>query len=151
MGAQADGNFAGVDFGQAFTFGKNSVFITAEMSTVVTGAAVIDNVFFLGGFLRLSGLEPAQLIAERGGLARVMYYRELSAFDLGSLTQRMYVGFSLETGNVYDRGDPVTVKSLLLAGSVFVGADTFLGPAYFGYGRAQDGQDSIYLIIGQRF
>jgi len=63
----------------------------------------------------------------------------------------MYVGISLETGNVYDRGDPVTVKSLLVAGSVFVGADTFLGPAYFGYGRAQDGQDSIYLIIGQRF
>jgi NTE family protein len=151
MGAQADGNYAGIDFGQSFTFGKNTMFFTAEMSTVVSGAAVIDNVFFLGGFLRLSGLEPNQLIAERGGLARVMYYRELSAFDLGSLTQRMYVGISLETGNVYDRGDPVTVKSLIVAGSVFVGADTFLGPAYFGYGRAQDGQDSIYLIIGQRF
>jgi NTE family protein len=81
----------------------------------------------------------------------MMYYRELSKFSLGSLTQRMYAGFSAETGNVYVAGDPVTVKSLRLAGSIFVGADTILGPAYLGYGYEQSGQQAAYLIIGQRF
>ena len=80
-----------------------------------------------------------------------MYYRELTTFNLGSMTQRMYVGFSAETGNTYNAGDPVTWPSLRLAGSVFVGADTVLGPAYLGYGYENSGQQSVYIVIGRRF
>jgi NTE family protein len=151
MGAQADGDFAHVEAGQVVELGRNIVSVSAEFSSIFDGAVNIDTVYRLGGFLRLSGLQPFQLIGTRGGLARMMYYRELSKFSLGSLTQRMYAGFSAETGNVYVAGDPVTVKSLRLAGSIFVGADTILGPAYLGYGYEQSGQQAAYLIIGQRF
>jgi NTE family protein len=151
MGAQASGDFARAEIGKAISVGKNVVNLSAEASDVASGLTLIDNVAVLGGFLRLSGLHTNQLLGAKGGLARAMYYRELTTFNLGSLTQRMYVGFSCETGNVYASGDPVTVKSLRLAGSVFVGADTVLGPAYFGYGYEQSGQQSAYLIIGQRF
>jgi NTE family protein len=80
-----------------------------------------------------------------------MYYRQLTSFNLGSMTQRMYAGFSAETGNVYTTGDPVNWASLRLAGSVFVGADTVLGPAYLGFGYCQGGEQSAYIIIGRRF
>jgi NTE family protein len=63
----------------------------------------------------------------------------------------MYAGFSAETGNVYSAGDPVNWASLRLAGSVYVGADTVLGPAYLGYGYCQGGEQSFYIIIGRRF
>ena len=133
------------------TAGKNTVFLSVEWHDVITGPLLIDNAYTLGGFLRLSGLNANQLIGSRGGLARLMYYRELTTFNLGSMTQRMYAGFSAETGNVYNTGDPVTWPSLRLSGSLFVGADTVLGPAYLGYGYDSSGQESGYLIIGRRF
>jgi NTE family protein len=133
------------------TLGKNAVVLSAEARDIIEGSKQIDNVATLGGFTRLSGLHPDQLIGLKGGLARVLYYRELTTFNLGSMTQRMYAGFSGEVGAVYNEGDPVTWPSLRRAGSVFVGADTVLGPAYLGYGYEESGQQSAYIIIGRRF
>ncbi|HEX4823929.1 MAG TPA: patatin-like phospholipase family protein [Candidatus Polarisedimenticolaceae bacterium] len=151
MGAQETGDFVKADALQVFELGRNIISIGAEISDLVNGAVTYDNAYELGGLFRLSGLQPNQLVGSRGGIARLMYYRELTRFSLGSLTQRMYAGVSAEAGNVYVEGDPVTVKSLRTAGSLFIGADTVLGPAYIGYGREQSGQNAAYLIIGQRF
>ena len=151
FGAQAKGEFAVVDFNQAMTTGRNTVFLSVQASDIITGDPVIDNLYTLGGLFRLSGLHENQLVGERGGLARFMYYRELTSFNLGSMTQRMYAGFSVETGNVYSPGDPVTWASLRISGSIYVGADTILGPAYLGYGYDESGQESAYIIIGRRF
>ena len=41
--------------------------------------------------------------------------------------------------------------NLIKAGSVFVGADTFLGPAILAYGVAEAGRKRLYLAIGDRF
>ena len=151
MGAEGPGSFARIALAKAMTLKKDVVFLLVEASDIISGPTVIDNAATLGGFLRLSGLHENQLLGERGGLARLMYYHELTTFSLGSMTQRMYVGFSAETGNTYSAGDPVTWPSLRLAGSVFVGADTVLGPAYFGYGYENSGQQSAYIVIGRRF
>ncbi len=151
MGAEEKGSFARIAVGKAMTIDKEVVYLSVEASDIISGATVIDNVATLGGFLHLSGLHENQLLGERGGLARLMYYHELTTFNLGSMTQRMYVGFSAETGNTYNAGDPVTWPSLRLAGSVFVGADTVLGPAYLGYGYENSGQQSVYIVIGRRF
>jgi NTE family protein len=151
FGAQAPGAFARAKFSQAMTTGKNTVFLSIEASDIVSGDPVLDNLYTLGGFLRLTGLHENQLVGERGGLARFMYYRELTTFNLGSMTQRMYAGFSLETGNVYNPGDAITWPSLRVSGSIFVGADTVLGPAYLGYGYDDGGQESAYIVIGRRF
>ena len=151
MGAQESGAFASLAAGKAMTLGKDVVFLSLEGQEIIRGPGLIDNVATLGGLLRLSGLHPDQLIGLKGGVGRLMYYRELTTFNLGSMTQRMYAGFSLEAGAVYDAGDPVTWPSLRRAGSIFVGADTVLGPAYVGYGYEESGQQSAYIIIGRRF
>jgi NTE family protein len=150
-GAQESGQFASFRVGQAMTLRKDVVFLSMEAQDIIKGPAVIDNVALVGGFLRLSGLHEDQLVGTKGGLARLMYYHELTTFNLGSMTQRMYAGFSLEAGGVYNEGDPVTWPSLRRAGSIFVGADTVLGPAYLGYGYEESGQQSAYIIIGRRF
>jgi NTE family protein len=151
FGADASGHFTRIEAGSAGSIGKNILFGSFEASSSTTGTENLNSRMFLGGFLRLSGLARNQLVGDKGGIARLLYYRELTRFDLGSMTQRMYAGFSLEAGNVYGSDDPVTWSSLRRAGSVFVGADTIVGPAYIGYGYSEGGKDVVYLIIGQRF
>ena len=36
-------------------------------------------------------------------------------------------------------------------GSLFIGADTPLGPLYLGYGHAEDGNSSWYFFLGRPF
>ena len=65
----------------------------------------------------------------------LLYYR-LS--DTGGLVlKNLSVGVSIEAGNA--RGpfqEPITFASLKLAGSVYVVADTILGPLFVGYGHS---------------
>lgn len=151
-GADATADTTSGVIGGAKSFGKNVFFGTVEGSVTNThGTTNVGNQYFLGGFLHLSGLAQNQLVGDHGVFSRLMYYRELTKFDLGSLTQRMYAGFSLEGGNVYNTGDPVTWQSLRYSGSIYAGADTVVGPAYLGFGYAEGGRTSFYLIIGQRF
>ena len=63
---------------------------------------------------------------------------------------KFYAGASLEAGNVYAHDESITGTSLLTGWSLFVGADTPLGPFFFGYGRSED-RDRFYLTIGDRF
>ena len=64
--------------------------------------------------------------------------------------RRRNLGGSFEVGNVAnDRND--LFDDMILAGSVFVGVDSPMGPVYFGYGLSEGGLDSLYLFIGQTF
>jgi hypothetical protein len=38
-----------------------------------------------------------------------------------------------------------------IVGSLYLGADTFFGPVFLAYGHAEDGRDSVYLLVGQPF
>jgi NTE family protein len=52
-------------------------------------------------------------------------------------------------GNVWQQRNDVSASGLLTAGSVFVAADTWVGPFYFAYGRTSGGQSSFYLYLGR--
>ena len=45
----------------------------------------------------------------------------------------------------------ITLEGLHPAGSLFVGVDTFLGPAYLGFGLIEGGQTSVFLVFGRVF
>jgi NTE family protein len=111
----------------------------------------VNNTFNLGGWLRLSGLGTDELIGERYVLTNLIYYLRLKSINFGSLSSRIYVGFSAEAGNCYAAGDAITRGSLLYSGSVFLGGRTLLGPVYLAYARAEDGRSRAYLNIGGRF
>ena len=151
LGADAEGNGCSIVAGSAATIGKNILFGSVEVQDNFEGNPSLNNVFLLGGFLRLSGLANNELIGDRGGFMRLLYYRELTSFSLGALTQRMYAGLSLEGGNVYNGDEAVTWPSIRRAGSLYVGADTVLGPVYLAFGYAEGNRKSVYLSIGQRF
>ena len=73
-----------------------------------------------------------------------IYRRELSDIGFAHLS----VGTSLEYGNVWENRSDIDIGDGLFAGSLFLGADTAVGPVYLGYGLAEGGNSSFYLYVG---
>ena len=103
--------------------------------------------FSLGGPLNMSGYQLNEFSGRRMAFSRIMYYnRALPMPDL--LGSGVYLGASLEAGRVKDSFVPPADTGKLYSGSIFLGADTFLGPAYLGLGLGQGGRGTIYLLLG---
>jgi len=103
--------------------------------------------FTLGGPLQLSGYRIGEFSGSQMAFGRLMYYKRTYALpDL--LGSGIYLGASLEAGRLTSRADQLPERGTLLSGSVFLGADTFLGPAYFGLGVGEAGRWSLYLLLG---
>ena len=102
--------------------------------------------FTLGGPLQLSGYRIDEFSGREVAFGRAMYYnRAVNLPDL--LGSGVYVGTSLEVGRINDRFDS-RPNSTIWSGSVFLGAQTFAGPAYFGLGAGEAGRFSLYLLLG---
>ena len=100
---------------------------------------------YAGGFLNLSGLKPGQIYGDNSLVARLVANYRLARMN-SLIGTGIYVGGSLETGNAWTGG--MTWSDLRLAGSVFLAADTALGPLYLGFGLADRGAHSFYLALG---
>ncbi len=105
--------------------------------------------FSLGGFLRLSGLNRNELTGPQLMLGKVILMQRMDAMRFGSIP--VYLGGSAELGNTWQELDNVGVKSALWSGSVFIAADTFLGPVYLGTGWTEGGRSSLFLAIGHQY
>jgi len=134
----------------ARTWGRNTLLLSGDVGVTFDGSAPTHNLFNLGGFFALSGFETDELSGENFAVGRVIAYRSIGA-QAGLFNVPVYLGASLEAGNVWkDRGD-ISINDLIVAGSAFVGADTPLGPVYLAYGHAEGGNDAVYLFLGQTF
>jgi len=104
-------------------------------------------IFTLGGPLRLSGYRINEFSGRRYAFGRLMYYNRVLPLPeiIGS---GIYVGGSLEAGEMHGRLDGFPSRGTIWSGSVFVAAETFLGPAYFGLGKGEGGRYSLYLLLG---
>lgn len=103
--------------------------------------------FTLGGPLQLSGYRIQEFSGQRYGFGRLMYYnRTVPLPDL--LGSGVYVGASIEAGQMHGRVDGLPDGGTLWSGSLFLGADTFAGPAYIGLGFGEGGRVSLYLLVG---
>ena len=129
--------------------GKGSVLLGLDYNTTLDSDAPIQSLFRLGGLQNLSGFAENELAGQHSGLLKAGYLRELG--ESGLLPFGLYLGGSLEVGNVWQDTSDIKFSNTITAGSIFVGADTPLGPLYLAYGRAEGGIDSIYLSLGKLF
>jgi NTE family protein len=150
LGAENETNLATARIGYSMSFGRNTFTPFVEYDENFESTLDYLNLFKLGGLGRLSGLGTNELLGEKLALARLLYYYRLTGFRAAGFSVQVYTGASLEAGNVYSIDDPITGSSLLTGWSVFIGADTPLGPLFLGYGRTED-RDRFYLNIGDRF
>ncbi len=102
------------------------------------------------GFLRLSGYKWGDLFGQYILLGSLIAYWKVGELMPG-LGESLNAGFSLETGLVEQSSDALRFDNLIYAGSLFVGADTLLGPLYLAIGQAEEGNTSLYIYLGQSF
>jgi NTE family protein len=131
----------------ALSWGANSIVGTLAGGTTADDNAPVEGLFQLGGLFRLSGLQDNQLSGQHVGLIELVYMRRLSNVRFF----KTYAGISLETGNVWQRSEDISFDNTILAGSVFLGFDTPIGPLYVGYGRTDTDRQSVYVYLGPRF
>jgi NTE family protein len=157
--ARTDVLLAGTALGATWDYGKISgtgLFATSFNQTTIVPTVRFDarigpdarpyfDLATEGGFLNLSGLRPGQLRGQYGGIARIVVFQRLARFN-SLIGTGIYAGGSLETGNTWT--DSVTFDKLRFAGSVFLSADTIIGPLYIGYGLADGGHGAAYLSLG---
>ncbi len=146
----------GADFSQdrwelnwfhARTFGASTLAFGTNLGTTNRDDDIVQSFFRLGGPLNLSGFESNELIGPHYGLASLLYYRRLGLSE-PAFSVPTYFGASLESGNVWGDRNAASMRNTIQAGSVFFGADTPLGPLYFGVGFAEGGRRSAFLRLG---
>ena len=116
-------------------------------SSAIQNTNFFETQDFLGGFLNLSGFSERSLFGNQSLLTRAIIYRRTGSLD-ALFSTPIYIGASLEAGNVWRNTSDVQLNSLLYAGSIFVGVESPLGPFFLGYGHAQDGHNAVYLTFG---
>ena len=108
--------------------------------------AAIDE-YSLGGFQNLSGYRTAQVAGNYLLFGRLTYYQRLP-YSVG-VARALFVGGSLEAGNAWTERSDITLRQLRGAGSLFVGADTGIGPLYLSIVSAPKGYTGLYLFLGR--
>ena len=136
-----------IELGYFESFGAHTFGVGGRFETTIDGDAEIQNRFRMGGFLDLSGFNNDALSGQHSALLTGVYYRRFNQLKF----LPWYIGGSLELGNVWEERDDIDVDSAILSGSVFLGADTPIGPFYTGYGYAEGGNNSLFLFLGKTF
>jgi NTE family protein len=111
-----------------------------------SGAAGVGQ-YTLGGFHNLSGYEVDQLSGNQVVLGRLTTYLRLNNQPV--LTRGFFAGASAELGNAWARRSRVHWRDLRSGYSLFLGADTGLGPLYLGLTWAPQGLSGVYLQLGR--
>ena len=128
----------------AASHGPASIRVVADYMSTPSGEAPPQNLFRAGGLFRLSGYELNELSGQHYAQLALIPSYKIADFRL----LPVYVGASLEIGNVWQNEDDIGFNDTLTAGSLWIGADTPLGPAHIAFGVAEGGRESFYLFLG---
>jgi len=138
-----EGNFLG-----AYTLWKQTVLLAFSAGSHIGNDLPFYDQIGLGGIFNLSGFRTNQLRGQSMALGKIITYHKVGESFIGDL----YVGGSLETGNVWEAEEKqFDLNKLRLAGSVFVGYDTIFGPLYLAFGHADGGYNAGYFFLGRPF
>jgi len=127
------------------TFGDGHVIgIAGQVLSTLDGTAAIQDRSRLGGFLNLSGFAQDSLSGQQAAMLAAIYYRRFKPMPFLS----WYIGTSLEYGGVWEEKDDIGNDGIA-AGSIFLGADTPIGPFYLGFGHAEGGHNAAFFYLGK--
>ncbi|MBV2131941.1 patatin-like phospholipase family protein [Pseudomonas sp. MAP12] len=149
LGADDDYTKWDGDANAAYSFGNHTLSLAMKVGdNIGSNSLPRYDQFQWGGFLTGSGYSTGQLAGEELKFGRLMYYHRILE---GSIFEGAYSGFSLEASQIGKPLVPGNSEDWLRSASIFIAADSPLGPVYFGYGRAEDGNSSFYFYLGRPF
>jgi NTE family protein len=151
LGGQEDSEFMTFEHDTAISWKANTLVLGGEFDTTLQDNSAVQNQFPLGGFLKLSGLAPNEIAGSHALVARMLGYHHFGFREGWRAPVSFYLGGTLEAGNVYASRSDITLSSLRMAGSIFGGIDSFLGPIFFGTGITEGGETNVFIILGSIF
>jgi NTE family protein len=154
LGATIEGERTGIDALKFFSWDRNTLGIWGTVATSYDDAS--DTAFAdslsAGGFLNLSGYANRELSGRHLGLVRGLFYRRLSGPALRNFVDfPLYAGSSLEFGGIWQDSDEISFSNTTVAGSLFLGLDSIIGPLFLAVGLAEGGENAVYLSLGRPF
>ncbi|NMH66952.1 patatin-like phospholipase family protein [Shewanella salipaludis] len=139
------------DWKGVVSVGSHSFVGKASYTRMLTDSDFTVNFAELGGFLNLSGYHKNSLAGPDKVFGAFIYQYDLGRDVLGMTEFPLYLGASLEGGNVWQLDEKVDLSELIYSGSLFLGTDTALGPAALGFGVSDEGENAVYLFLGKNF
>ncbi|MCX5642286.1 MAG: patatin-like phospholipase family protein [Candidatus Omnitrophica bacterium] len=134
----------------AVSYRKHTFLASLEGGTSLNSEIPFYDQFILGGFFSLSGYREGELRGNYYGLARIIYFYRFGKLPF-AWGENLYLGGSVEAGKTWISSKEIELSDLLWSGSLLVGADTPLGPLYFGYGFAEETDGVFYVYLGRKF
>ena len=147
LGADNDFDQALLDLSGAASWGSHTLLAGGRYIATFKGEAPIQSGFRLGGLFNLPGFVENELSGQNLYLLRTAYQRRLANL----FNTSPYLGVTVQYGQVFANEADISLSDGILAGAAWLGWDSFVGPLYLGYGRADTGDQSIYFIIGNPF
>lgn len=148
-----DGDINGryrVALGQAASLGRNTINFRLRGEAIVAEGSDVIEIISLGGFRQLTAFSPNSLPATRYGLASLEFYRRIGSLDKVA-TLPLYFGGAVEFANVEFDAFRTDTQRNFSSLSLYLGADTFIGPAFFGAAVSDDGQYTVFMNLGRNF
>jgi NTE family protein len=102
--------------------------------------------YSLGGFQQLSGYAADQVSGQQVGLLRLGYAWRLGTYPV---LRSVYLGGSVEAGKAWQQWSRAKEASWRTGNSLYIGADTALGPVYAAIGNAQGVRPTFMLFVGR--
>lgn len=134
-----------VEASKPMTFGRWTYVFDAR-----SGLSTQEGAFRLGGIFNLSGSPYGRYTGSRLIFGRAMVSRNISdAF--GEIRMPIYAGMSLEAGKTTapESGALISSNGWKKAASLFLGAESPIGPMYFALGHTFEGSSAVYLYWGR--
>ena len=150
LGADQNIQTLSLDAFKPYSWGKSTLIPRLRLAGTLEGDPGPQNWFLLGGFLNLSGYQIGQLAGKYLAFGELIYMYRLDSAS-AAFTIPLYAGGSLEVGGAWMNTDDINSDTVIPAGSLFLGADTPLGPFYLGAGLADGDKASLYLLLGKLF
>jgi NTE family protein len=147
LGSDRDYDTGTARLEKAFGTEKDHYRIGVDYFTSFGSDRPIYNAFPLGGFLKLSGYSQQEFLVDGATVGRLVYEHRVALVP--TITKGIYWGGSLEAANLENRLNGPEPSGVIYSGSMYLAADTILGPFYFALGLAEGGNAAIYLFLGR--
>lgn len=131
-----------------FTFGSTTILLNAEAG-IAPDDLPAERYSTFGGFFDISGFEQASLIASDYWIYRTAAYYRIAQGGSALFPFGGYIGGTIELASLRSNLEDIDDREGLVAGSIFIGADTPLLPIYLGFGMSDESEKSVYLNIGR--
>jgi NTE family protein len=142
LGAEAEYTKVSVRLSKYFTRGRHTLFGMLDGGFSPGSELPLFDEFAFGGLFSLSGFAKGELRGQSFGIARLGYLHRLGRI--------LYAGGYVEAGRAALTSSDL-VGNPILAVTAVAACDTPIGPAYLGYGQADDGERQLYLLFGRSF